>query len=97
MRNIGQYLEQKNSFINFMPPAKVKTSGRFSTVLNHRSNNELVRLLAETQRRKAATQISAAARRLAAQKKMAWARVARIIKKAEAQYAAGKHNKRMKR
>lgn len=75
-----------------MPPAKIKTSGRYSTVLNpHHHNDELLRLLAKAQRRRAATQIAATARRRAAQKKMAWARVARIIKKAEAQYAAIKH------
>lgn len=67
------------------------TSGYYSTVHNPQSSDELECLLAKTQRRRAATQIAAAARRCVAQKKVAWARVARIIKKAEAKYAAAKH------
>lgn len=61
--------------------------GRYSKVHNPRSKDELERLLAKTQRRKAATQIAAAARRRAAKKKVAMARVERIISKAQRAYA----------
>lgn len=63
-----------------------KTSGRYSTVHNPRSKDELERLLAKTQRRRAATQIANAARRRAAKKKTALARVNRIISKAQRAY-----------
>ncbi len=68
--------------------AKSATNGKAFVVFNRQSRDELVRLLAKTQRRKSATKISTAERRRAAQKKAAWARVSRIIKKAEAHFAA---------
>jgi hypothetical protein len=69
-----------------------KTSVVYVTVFNPNSRDELERLLATTQRRRGATKITTAARRRAAQKKAAWARVSRIIKKAEA--AAPSRSKR---
>ena len=76
-----------------MKSAKNATKVYF-TVFNPRSRDELERLLAKAQRRKAATKIASAARQRAAKKKAAWARVSRIIEQAEAQFAASSKPKR---